>query len=134
MLIFSIIFFLDFVHLYVNLSHFCHADSFESKNKKDNDNCESLVRRFADLEMSKKKIPLFRIYKDHLNKMNNKKRIGYVDSEDREKTVSISLCSFANNNSALSQSKCGLTSRFRQNFEEYSIVNAMQKNNTVSIK
>nr|XP_050855615.1 centromere-associated protein E-like isoform X6 [Vespula vulgaris] len=105
-------------------------NSFESKNKKDNDNCESLVRRFADLEMSKKKIPLFRIYKDHLNKMNNKKRIGYVDSEDREKTVSISLCSFANNNSALSQSKCGLTSRFRENFEEYSIVNAIQKNNT----
>nr|KAF7417345.1 hypothetical protein H0235_011876 [Vespula pensylvanica] len=65
--------------------------------------------------------------KNHLNKMSNKKRIGYVDSEDREKTVSISLCSFANNNSALSQSKCDLTSRFRENFEEYSIVNSMQK-------
>ncbi|KAL2714349.1 centromere-associated protein E-like isoform X6 [Vespula squamosa] len=103
-------------------------NSFESKNKKNNDNCESLVRRFADLEMSKKKIPLFKIYKDHLNKMNNEKRIGYVDSEDGEKTVSISLCNFSNN-SAISQSKCALTN-LRENFEEYSIVNVAQGNNT----
>ncbi|XP_047354831.1 uncharacterized protein LOC124951085 isoform X2 [Vespa velutina] len=99
----------------------------KSKNKKDGDNCESLVRRFADLEMSRKKLSLFRIYKDRLNEMNNEERLEKVDSGDGEETVSISLCSFANN-SALSRSKCVLTNR--ENSDEYFMSNVAQRNNT----
>ncbi|XP_035738889.1 uncharacterized protein LOC118448986 isoform X1 [Vespa mandarinia] len=105
-----------------------NKNSSKSKNKKDgNDNCESLVRRFADLEMSRKKLSLFRIYKDRLNEMNNEERLEKVDSGDGEETVSISLCSFANN-SALSRSKCALTNR--ENSDEYFIPNVAQRNNT----
>lgn len=133
MLTFSIILFSVFVNLYVNISHLCHADTFEKINKKDNnDNCESLVRRFADLEMSKTKISLFRIYKDRLNEMNNDEPIENADSGDREKTVSISPCSFLENNSALSQTKRDLKNG--DNFEEYSMAEVTQRNNTVSIQ
>lgn len=82
--------------------------------------------------MSKKRISLFRIYKDRLNETNDDEPIDKADSRDREKTVSISPRSFLENKSALSQTKRDLKNR--DNYEEYSMADVTQGNNTVSIE
>ncbi|XP_043493189.1 uncharacterized protein LOC122518367 [Polistes fuscatus] len=94
---------------------------FKMKYRNDqNDNNESLIRQFANLKMSKTKVPIFNIYEDPLKEMKvGDEWIENVDVGNKSNTLSISLSNFEN-----------VHTNRKENSSEYSVIKVAQKNNT----
>ncbi|KAI4474849.1 hypothetical protein M0804_014641 [Polistes exclamans] len=86
-----------------------------------NDNYESLLRKFANLNISKRKVPIFKIYEDPLKEMKVEDEcIENVDVGNKSNTLSISLSNF----------EIVVHTYRKENSSKYSVINIAQKNNT----
>ncbi|XP_015180768.1 PREDICTED: uncharacterized protein LOC107068642 [Polistes dominula] len=97
----------------------------DSKDKSKVHRCDihfyNYYRQFANLKMSKTKIPIFRIYEDPLKKMRiGNEWIKNVDTENKNNKLSISLSNLEN----------VVYTKRKENNSEYSVTKVAQKNNT----